>query len=176
MTSPAASIRGGAVGASTVALAVAAHGVAGGGYPVGSSFVLLLVVGVGVGAMAMLPSPGSRRAHLTLVLGGLLLGQMAAHLALTVGVPHQMAHAHAVLPSPTMVAFHVAASAFTAVLVCVAERLYGPITSIIRAVLDPPLTLPSSAGTAVLAGSVPSPARRRFITSISSRGPPVIRY
>lgn len=176
MTSPAASIRGGAVGASTIALAVAAHGVAGGGYPEGSSLVFLIVVGVGVGAMATLPSPGSSRAHLTLVLGGLLLGQIAAHLALTFGAAHQLAHQHAVLPSPAMVAFHVAASAFTAVLVGVAERLYGPITSIIRAVLDPPRTLPNSARPAILAGRVPFSARRRFISSISSRGPPVIRY
>ncbi len=168
MTAPAASLRGGAVGALTVALAVAAHGSAGGGYPSGSALMFLLVVGVGVGALATMPAPGMVR-----LLGGLMIGQFAAHLALAAGSPQEMTHDHSVLPSASMLAFHLAASTVAAVLVCTAERLYGPITSIVRAVLDPPLPLPdASAGGYVGAVGFELSPQHRFTTSISRRGPP----
>lgn len=170
MTSPAASLRGGAVGALTVALAVAAHGMAGGGYPSGSATVFLLVVGIGVGAIATVPSPASQ---LPAVFGGLMLGQMASHVALSVGSPHEIAHAHSVLPSPAMLGFHLAASAAAAVLVCVAERLYGPITSIFRAVLHPLLPLPDAPALLAAGGDVRIISAYFPETSISRRGPPV---
>lgn len=170
MTSPAASLRGGAVGALTVALAVAAHGMAGGGYPSGSAGVFLLIVGIGIGAIATVPSPRSQPAA---VFGGLMLGQVASHIALAVGNPTEMVHGHSILPSPAMLGFHVAASTVAAVLVCVAESLYGPITSIVRAVLDPPLPLPRRSRSLVTPGNSETSPLHFFTTSISRRGPPV---
>ena len=178
MTSPAASLRGGAVGALTVALAVAAHGTAGGAYPSGSALTFLMIVGIGVGAVSMLPSPSSGRAALTTVLGGLVFGQFAGHLALAVAVsgtsavPHEAVHAHSVVPSTPMLVLHLAASVAAAALICVAEQLYGPITSIIRAVLRPPLTLPVSPIRLVTIDRPTYPAPLSFTTSISRRGPP----
>lgn len=173
MTSPAASLRGGAVGALTVTLAVAAHGLAGGGYPPGSSAVFLLIVAIGVGAIASMPSPRSWRSQLAAVSGGLVLGQSASHIALTVGNPLEMMHGHSIVPSATMIGFHLAASAATAVLVCVAEGLYGPITSIVRAVLDPPLPLPGVTTGPFFVGIPEKSSLLFFGTSISRRGPPV---
>lgn len=169
MVSPAASLRGGAVGALTVALAVAAHGMAGGGFPAGSAWVFLAIVGLGTAAITTIPHS---RVQLVAAFGGLFLGQMASHTALVVGNPHEMMHGHSILPSPTMLGFHVAASAVSAALVCIAERLYGPITSIVRAVLDPPLPLPRRASRQSYdARRAPSPLHF-FMMSISRRGPP----
>ena len=173
MTSPAASLRGGAVGALTVALAVAAHGMAGGGYPSGSATVFLLIVAIGVGAIASMPNPRSSRSQLATVLGGLLLGQSASHIALAVGNPLEMMHGHSIVPSATMIGFHLAASAATAVLVCAAEGLYGPVTSIVRAVLDPPLPLPGVSTGPFFVGNPEKSSLQFFGTSISRRGPPV---
>ena len=170
MTSPAASIRGGAVGVLTVALAVAAHGMADGGYPSGSAAVLLLIVGLGVGAIVAIPSPRSRVRG---AFAGLALGQIASHVALAVGVSHEMAHAHSILPSPGMLGFHLAASAVTAALLCAAESLYGPLTSIVRAVLDPPLPLPQRVGALIATGDHDGASFHLLSNSISRRGPPL---
>jgi hypothetical protein len=171
--SEAASLRGGAVGALTTSLAVAAHGAGGGGYPSGSAFVFLMIVGIGVGVLTTMPDPRSGAAHLSTVAGGLIAGQSAAHVALAVGDSHQVMHGHSMLPSPTMLALHLAASAVAAMLICVAERLYGPITSIVRAVLDPPLPLPDAPATLVASGHVRFAVTDFSRTPISKRGPPV---
>ncbi|MDJ0394360.1 hypothetical protein QMK17_13585 [Rhodococcus sp. G-MC3] len=173
MTSPAASLRGGAVGAMTVALAVAAHGAAGGGHPPGSAFVFLLIVGIGVGVMTTLPNPRSGWTQFCAVAVALVLGQSAAHVALAVGDSHQMMHGHSMLPSPTMLGFHAAASAVAAVLICVAERLYGPITSVLRAVLDPPLPLPDAPPRLLAFNEIRVVSIQFSTPSISRRGPPV---
>nr|WP_296771458.1 hypothetical protein [Rhodococcus sp. (in: high G+C Gram-positive bacteria)] len=173
MNSPAASLRGGAVGAATVALAVAAHGAAGGGYPSGSAFVFLLIVGIGVGVVTTLPGPRSGWTQFAAVAGALVLGQSAAHIALAVGDTHQMMHGHSMLPSPTMLGFHAVASAVAAALICVAERLFGPITSVVRAVFDPPLPLPDAPSHLAACGEVVVVSTVVRTTSISRRGPPV---
>jgi len=67
---------------------------------------------------------------------------------------------------------HLAASVAAAALICVAEQLYGPITSIIRAVLRPPLTLPVSPIRLVTIDRPTYLAPLSFTTSISRRGPP----
>lgn len=169
MTSPAASLRGGAVGALTVSLAVAAHGTAGGAYPSGPALTYLLIVGIGVGVVSTLPDPRSGTARLSTVLGGLVFGQVAGHVALAVTA----VHAHSILPSPTMMGLHFAASVVTAALICIAERLYGPLTSIVRAVLNPPLTLPNVPAHIVAVGRLTFPVLLPFMASISRRGPPV---
>ncbi len=170
MTSPAAPLRGGAVGALTVSLAVAAHGFAGGSYPSGSALTFLLIVGIGVGVVSMLPDPRSSTVRLTTVLGGLILGQVAGHVALAVTT----VHAHSILPSPTMAGLHLTASVVAAALICIAERLYGPLTSIVRAVLSPPLPLPTVPGHLVAIDRLTFPAPLTFTTSISRRGPPAV--
>ncbi|WP_072805710.1 hypothetical protein [Rhodococcoides yunnanense] len=175
MTAPAASLRGGAVGALVVATAVAAHGFAGGGYPAGSSLVFLLVVAAGIGALLAGPRPADHRAHLTLLFGGLALGQSAAHVALVVGSPHEMAHAHSFVPSASMMVFHLFAVAAGGILVYASERLYGPITRVVRAVLSPPLPLPDASAPGRI--DTASPQRfplRVFTTSLSRRGPPAV--
>ncbi|OAK51947.1 hypothetical protein [Rhodococcoides kyotonense] len=173
MTSTASSLRGGAVGALVVTTAVAAHGLAGGGFPAGSSFVFLVIVGIGVGTLVAVPSPRHGRTHAALLLGGLALGQLAAHVALTVGNVHETAHAHSLLPRPPMLAFHLVAAVVGGALVHAAERLYGPVTSIVRAVLDPPLPLPdTSAPGRVGAAAYLHVPQRPFTTTISRRGPP----
>jgi hypothetical protein len=173
MTSTASSLRGGAVGALVVSTAVAAHGLAGGGFPAGSSLTFLVVVGMGVGTLVAVPSPRRDRTHAALLLGGLALGQLAAHVALEVGNAHGMAHAHSLLPSSPMLAFHLLAAVVGGLLVLAAERLYGPITSIVRAVLDPPLPLPDASAPGRVGGAshlhVP---QLKFTTTISRRGPP----
>ena len=137
-----------------------------------------MIVGIGVGAVSMLPSPSSGRAALTTVLGGLVFGQFAGHLALAVAVsdasavPHEAVQAHSVVPSTPMLVLHLAASVAAAALICVAEQLYGPITSIIRAVLHPPLTLPVSPIRLVTIDRPIYLAPLSFTTSISRRGPP----
>ncbi|MGA9871801.1 MAG: hypothetical protein WBQ44_11760 [Rhodococcus sp. (in: high G+C Gram-positive bacteria)] len=169
---PAASLRGGAVGASTVALAVAAHGAAGGGYPSGSALTFLMIVGVGAGMVARLPSPRTGYAQFATVLAGLLLGQSAGHVVLTVASPHE----HGLLPSATMALFHLTASAAAALLVCAAEALYGPITRVVRAILAPPRSLPSAPASLVAADRLTSASAPLFGTSISRRGPPASAF
>lgn len=163
----------------TVALGVAAHGIAGGGSPSGSGAAFLVVVGLAVGALAALPQPafrhGQQRASRQVLgtYGGLVLGQAAAHVALVVSEPHEALHGHSIVPSASMLGFHLAASAVAAVLLAVAEALYGPITSIVRAVLDPPLPRPDAPARLVPAsrGTVVDVFRAGI--SISRRGPPV---
>lgn len=180
MTAPAATLRGGAVGAVTAALAVAAHGWAGGGYPEGSAFALLLAVSIGVGILGALPRERTRIPHTALLTTGLLAGQAGAHIALALGATHDMHDMHegGLLPSTSMMTFHVAAAIVAACLIGAAERLYGPITSIVRAVLAlltpiPDATTPGR----VRAGVSPSDwVPVYFPSAISRRGPPAASF
>ena len=85
-------LRGCAVGASTASLAVAAHGIAGGGYPNSTALTLLLIAGTAIGAVA-----AAARGGPLAVIGLLGAGQLASHLALTVALHHETAatRAHA---------------------------------------------------------------------------------
>lgn len=181
--SSAAPLRGGAVGIVTAALAVAAHGMAGGEWPDGSALALLIVVGIGIGAMTALP-----RRSTVLLLPALLTGQLVAHIALSLGgtaEPHLMVvpqapllHAHSLLPSTAMIAFHAAASVVAGLTIAAAERLYGPITSIVRAVLALLTPLPdgSAVGRVSMSVAVPSVDGAALDWVISRRGPPVSAY
>ncbi|MBY4440796.1 hypothetical protein HQO09_05115 [Rhodococcus fascians] len=163
----AAPLRGGAVGTVTAALAVAAHGMAGGGYLSGSGLALLIVVSLGVGAMTAVP----RRS--TVLLPALMGGQLLAHTALSLSDMAGMSgspHSHSLLPSAAMIGFHAAAS-----LVAAAERLYGPITSIVRAVLALLTPLPdgSAVGRVRFSVAMPSVHGIALDWAISRRGPPM---
>lgn len=167
--SSAAPLRGGAVGIVTAALAVAAHGMAGGGWPDGSALALLVVVSIGVGAMTALP-----RRSTVLLLPALLGGQLVAHIALSLGGTADM-HNHSLLPSTAMIAFHAAASVVTGLIIATAERLYGPITSIVRAILALLTPLPdgSAVGRVSTSVAVPSIDGTALDWVISRRGPPM---
>ncbi|MDI9893445.1 hypothetical protein QM797_01795 [Rhodococcus sp. IEGM 1381] len=174
--SSAAPLRGGAVGSVTAALAVAAHGIAGGGYPDGAALAMLVVVSIGVGAMTAVP----RRS--TVLLPALMGGQLLAHMALSLrdmsGMSGGPLHSHSLLPSTAMIAFHAAASVVAALLIAAAERLYGPITSIVRAVLALLTPLPdgSAVGRVRFSVAMPSVHGTAVDWAISRRGPPMSIY
>ncbi|MCJ0894295.1 hypothetical protein [Rhodococcus sp. ARC_M5] len=169
--SSAAPLRGGAVGIVTATLAVAAHGMAGGGWADGSALALLIVVSIGVGAMTALPERST-----VLLLPALMAGQLLAHIALSLGAAEM--HHHPLLPSTAMIAFHAAASVIAGLMIAAAERLYGPITSIVRAVLALLTPLPdgSAVGRVSMSVAVPSVDGTALDWVISRRGPPVSVY
>ncbi|MCA1008716.1 hypothetical protein LCL87_23665 [Rhodococcus hoagii] len=166
---PTAALRGGAVGALAAALAVAAHGVAGGGFPGSAALTLLLAACAAVGAAAG-GVPVLSRSRVALF-AALAAGQGAGHLALTIASD---SHVHQGVPPTAMLAAHAAATVVCAVLVLGAERLYGPITRVLRAVLAPPSLRVESTPT-----STPRPLNRRaprptvLATGLSRRGPPL---
>ncbi|MFC4603431.1 hypothetical protein [Rhodococcus kronopolitis] len=125
-------VRGTAVGGVTVAVAVAAHGIAGGGLPSGSTLVLLAgFAAVLVGVSAAIPVLRSGRPALVAVLAA---GQVGAHLTLGVGGHHSGVSDSAV-PSLGMVVAHVLAIGVCAAAIAAAERI-GPRTeAALRAVV-----------------------------------------
>ncbi|MFZ2172718.1 MAG: hypothetical protein WAW17_01525 [Rhodococcus sp. (in: high G+C Gram-positive bacteria)] len=162
-----ATFRGGAVGALSAGLTVAAHGVGGGGFPEAAALTLLVVTCAGVGAItASLPARWSGPLAL---LGALAAGQLAGHVALILTT-----HVHSTFPAISMSAAHAAATALCALLVATAERLYGSTLHVWRVVsraVPTPITL---------VPSLPVPTRHHapldalLRASISRRGPPVL--
>lgn len=165
---PTAALRGGAVGATVASLAVAAHGVGGGGLPDTAALTLLLAVASGVGAVVA-GVPALTRSRWAL-LAALAAGQGAAHLALTVASD---THVHSNVPALGMLAAHAAATVVCAALILAAERLYGPVTRVLRVVLAPPVVAVEPAR--VLPPRLPNhraPRLAVLATGMSRRGPP----
>ncbi|MDH6282289.1 hypothetical protein [Prescottella agglutinans] len=166
---PTAALRGGAVGATTATLAVAAHGIGGGGLPDSATLTLLLAACAGVGA-AVGGVPVLSRS-LWALLAALAAGQSVGHLALTLAPD---AHVHSGVPALAMLAAHAAATVVCAALILTAERLYGPITAVLRAALEPPVL-----GVDPARSLRPRPLDRRaprltvLAAGLSRRGPPV---
>lgn len=137
MTTPqlTARLRGGGCGVLVGALAVAAHGSAGGGVPRSADIALLLLVSLGAGIIAGGLRVGSAApmARAGLVLLG---GQWAGHFALSASLDHHDELFH--LPSASMVAAHTIAAFACAALILVAERLYLVASSVVAAVLGAP--------------------------------------
>jgi hypothetical protein len=154
------SLRGCVVGGMAGALAVAAHGVAGGGFPDSAESALLLVVSAltgwaaGCGVVRLraprrgnraLAAAGSGRAA---VLGSLAIGQLAGHAVLSGLIDHSHTHAPgptvvgvpqfdlppSYLPTGWMLVAHLVAALGCAALILLAERLYAVASSVIRAV------------------------------------------
>ncbi|MFE3441782.1 hypothetical protein ACFXNW_01985 [Nocardia sp. NPDC059180] len=137
--------RGFLVGASVGALAVAAHGLAGGGYPSSAELALVLiaasVTGLVAGALPWRCGP-------IRVLGVLTAGQIAGHAALTGLYGHEHVPSAAAplagelfggyLPSGGMLLAHLGASLVCSALIPLAERLYGAASAVLRVVLAPP--------------------------------------
>ncbi|RVW02110.1 hypothetical protein [Rhodococcus xishaensis] len=165
---PTAALRGGAVGATAASLAVAAHGFGGGTLPATTSLTLLLAVCTGVGVVVG-GLPVLTRSRWAL-LAALAVGQGAGHLALTLASD---AHVHSGAPESTMLAAHAAATVVCAGLILTAERLYGPVTGVLRAVLTPPTV--GVQPTRVLRPRRLDRAPRLAVLAVglSRRGPPV---
>lgn len=162
-----ATLRGSAVGALVAGLAVAAHGIGGGGLPESAALTLLLVTCSGVGAVtAQLPARFHGPLALVAALGA---GQVAAHFALTL-----TSHMHSAVPAVPMLAAHAAATVVCALLIANAERLYGPLVHVWRVVLRGEPQPVSAAKTAHLPARPANPVDALLRASISRRGPPVL--
>ncbi|MFC4124010.1 hypothetical protein [Nocardia rhizosphaerae] len=157
MTTPqlTARLRGGGCGVLVGALAVAAHGIAGGGVPGSAEFALLLLVALAAGAFAVGPGDAAvpHRTSLgvcarttetvagpaTRPLLALIGGQWAGHFALAGSLDHHGGlDAILHLPDIPMIAAHLLAAFACAALILVAERLYLLASGAIRALLGAP--------------------------------------
>ncbi|MFI6870993.1 hypothetical protein [Nocardia sp. NPDC050406] len=143
-------LRGGLVGLAVAALAVAAHGAAGGDTPGSNGLALLLLIAGAVGALASVGPVRSRWA----VAGWLVGGQLGCHTALSLFSGHghgsgagvSGSGAAAVLPDRLMVVAHAVAAILCAVLILAAERLYGLVSQAIRVAVTRPAPVPSRRG------------------------------
>ncbi|MFI6368619.1 hypothetical protein ACIBG0_38555 [Nocardia sp. NPDC050630] len=172
---PSGSPRGCLVGGMVGALAIAAHGAAGGGFPDSTESALLLLVSALSGwAAGRLRQRSDRR---WAVLGALALGQLAGHAVLSGLIDHTHTHTGApqlepYLPSGWMLSAHLIATLGCVALILLAERLYAMASSVIRAVFanGSPLVLASP-----VRWSDPLPRRYRFHPNgaIGPRAPPV---
>ncbi|WP_433660849.1 hypothetical protein ACQPW1_00745 [Nocardia sp. CA-128927] len=127
-------LRGGLVGVLVGALAVAAHGIAGGGFPGSAELTLLLAVAALAGGTAnvLARSRGS-------VLGLLMLGQLASHVVLSGLLGHEhSAAATNPLPTGWMLVAHAVAALGCAAVISITERLYAVASGAVRAVLAKP--------------------------------------
>ncbi|WP_459954828.1 hypothetical protein [Nocardia sp. IFM 10818] len=164
-------MRGCLAGAVMAALAVAAHGWAGGGYPGSAGLTLLLLAAAAVGALvALLPVRHSPAAVPALM----ALGQPAGHVALS-GLAHGghgSGAADFVVDGAMTVAHAIAAIAF-AFLILIAERLYTVVSQALRVVSTRPAAGPVRAGSARWAHAAPVLRGRLVRGGFGPRAPPV---
>jgi hypothetical protein len=168
--SPAARLRGMAVGLLTAALAIAAHAMAGGAVPPGAVAVLLGVLAVTAGAVAA----NTDRAADGLALFVLLaLGQLVAHVMLT-AAGHAECAASGGPPADLMFAAHAVALVVGAALIAAGDRLCRAVTSALRAFArELPGMLATAGAAAVTGGDQPLRSTLLLAASVSRRGPPV---
>ncbi|TCN52289.1 hypothetical protein EV641_108166 [Rhodococcus sp. SMB37] len=159
-TSPA--LLGGTAGVSTAALAVAAHGAAGGSVPTNPAVALLTAVAVGVGIV------GAGRPAMSPV-ALLAAGQLGTHLVLSTLTD---GHLHL---SVSMLAAHTAAVVGCALLIGIADRLYAACTSVVQHARP---WRPTIAAPAVLVPRIDTDPYivRPLPSCISRRGPPTARF
>ncbi len=162
----AAPLRGTAVGALTAALAIAAHGVAGGRLPDGAVAAQLLVLSVTLGALAANLTAANR----TVVLWGLLgAGQLLAHALLATA-----GHVHDAQPGLAMFGTHVAAVSLAAGLIACGARLLAAVSRVVRVIVRNGRVAPeSAAGGTARSADQPLHSARLLAASVSHRGPPV---
>lgn len=164
-TDSAAPLRGTAVGSLTAALAIAAHGVAGGALPGGAVAAQLVVLAATLGTVAA--TLGS--SHRTAVLWGLLgTGQLLAH-----GLLATAGHGHGA-PGLAMFGAHVAAVSLGAGLIACGARLSAAVSRVVRVVVRAGRVAPRSTN-CVTARSADQPLHSALLlaASMSHRGPPV---
>jgi hypothetical protein len=165
---PADRMRGVATGLLTAALAVAAHGVGGGGLPTGAATVLLALLAATVGALATTAPRGP------FVLFGLLtVGQLLGHLMLrAAGHPHADSSAP---PAIAMLAAHLLAIFVGAALITAGDRLWHALSRAVRAAVR--MVCPVAARPVPATRRADQPLRSALLlaASMSHRGPPVSR-
>lgn len=168
----AAPLRGCVVGAATGALALAAHGAAGGGYPASDGMALLLLTAV-LSGFAAGAAGGRVRWHSGFASGiGVLLplaiGQGIGHWALTGLTGH---HTAAAEPGSVMFAAHLIATLICAVAITAAEQLYRVASATLRVLLGPPRSRPRAPSR--LAATLPAtPGHRAPSGASGPRAPP----
>lgn len=129
--------RGWLAGSVMAALAIAAHGMAGGPLPGSAGLTLLLVAAATIGVLAAhLRSPGTLVALMA-------VGQPACHVALS-GLAHGEHGSGAMdfVTDGAMAAAHGVATVAFAFLILVAERLYRVVSQAVRAVTTRPAAVP----------------------------------
>ncbi|MEV6068326.1 hypothetical protein AB0L82_17380 [Nocardia sp. NPDC052001] len=164
---PHKAFRGSLAGAALAVLAIAAHGIAGGGYPDSAGSTLLLLVSAAIGASAaVLHSPGALPVLM-------VLGQPACHLALSGAAQHgHVSGAMDFVNDGVMLAAHAVAAVLFAVLILAAERLYGLVSQAVRAVLTRPAA-PVVGRSAARWAAVVESLGRLAVGANGSRAPPV---
>lgn len=156
-------LRGGAVGALTAALALAAHGAASGVFLADAAYGHLLILAAAAGATAA--TSGGRLWTLLTVLA---TGQVLGHQLLAVD-----GHPHGQVNPAAMLAAHAAAILTGAVLIWAGERLCAILTRAVRAIARP-VSLPVPPATPMYrAEGQPLHSAALLRASISHRGPPV---
>ncbi|MBJ7338008.1 hypothetical protein [Mycolicibacterium sp.] len=119
LSTRAARFRGVLVGATSGAVAVAAHGVGGGMHSGTPAIVVLVLCSAAVGALAS----GDEQRGLSSVASFLAAGQFFGHHLLV----FVSGHSHGQQWSVSMVSAHAAAAIVAAALICTAERLFAAV-------------------------------------------------
>lgn len=133
-----ARLRGGSAGAVSGALSIAAHGWAAGTAAPGSS-TLTVLAGASALVGALVAGIGPLRESTSGLVAALIAGQLLGHVTLGFGAPHPQ-HGAAAL-SREMLAAHIVAAVFAAVVIRGAEAAYRIATAVLARVL--PLRHPS---------------------------------
>ncbi|CAN3131466.1 hypothetical protein ACNUDN_26535 [Mycobacterium sp. smrl_JER01] len=165
MSEAPARLRGAAAGLLTAALAVAAHGTAGGTVPAGAAAAGLALVATIVAAVAV-STPRSGQAPVMACLLG--AGQLGGHVVLAA-----QGHAHGGGPGWAMGAAHSVAVFTGAVLICVGTRLCRAVSGVLGVVRRHRIG-PPRAPLRVRITAVDHPMRwtLSLAGSMSHRGPP----
>nr|CEL16065.1 hypothetical protein [Kibdelosporangium sp. MJ126-NF4]CTQ93991.1 hypothetical protein [Kibdelosporangium sp. MJ126-NF4] len=167
-------VRGWTLAASSGALAIAAHGMAGGATPDAALAVLLTMLVAWAGI-----SVANRFDGLLSVVTALGLAQGAMHLVLNYAVPSHMDHHAAAVDPVVMTATHTAATALTALLLTRADAAVHLVATAMRLLLDlvKPPRFPAVADSTYAPAE--SPDRVDHIRAVllrrvhARRGPPV---
>ncbi|MFI1915868.1 hypothetical protein [Nocardia sp. NPDC020380] len=166
-------VRGGLTGLAMAALAVAAHGLAGGGYPDTSGLTLLALAALALGAGA-----GTLRSAWTLP-ALMTLGQPACHTVLSGSMSHEHGAgtmgfgATGFAMDGMMAAAHAAAAVACALLILIAERLYALVSQAVRVVLTRPRAQAAGGVRAPWTRSAGTPKTLLGLGAIGPRAPPV---
>lgn len=151
-------------------MTIAAHGLAGGGYPDGAALTLLFTVCAMVGAAATFVRISS-----WLVVAALLgFGQFAGHFVLAGLLDTGHTHNSSTFGGWLMLASHATATVLCAILIAGAERLYAAISNTLRTVLRSVPPIPKTPRRAPLTSqTTPALFRAPLRGALSRRGPPL---
>ncbi|WP_024801334.1 hypothetical protein [Nocardia sp. BMG51109] len=178
-------LRGPLVGTAVMVLAVAAHGLAGGGFPDSTALMLLSPAAVLGGMFAGAISRGTGNFGRAALFAALAGGQLIGHAVLAGTITHDHGPAHGEsnhaadvlvlgvhLPAGWMLLAHGLATLLCTVLIVAADRLYALVSQAIRVVVGAPAAPPPRYSRR-WPGFV-APARRSLRdVSIGPRAPPV---